>query len=166
MSHVDPDRVVSDFVAGRVSRRVLITQLMAAGAAVCGLGRLGRADDGEGGDTQANGSATFEAKSVHHLALNVTDVPRSRDWYMQHLGLEPTRDGRTSSFLRCGNERDFLALFKNDEPGLHHYAFAIEQYDQQDAAERLRAAGLTPKLRGGRIYFDDPDGIEVQVSQA
>jgi hypothetical protein len=49
---------------------------------------------------------------------------------------------------------------------MHHYSYAIPDYDQQVAAERLRGAGLEPKLEGGRIYFDDPDGIVVQVSQA
>ena len=36
--------------------------------------------------------------------------------------------------------------------------------DEFVAARRLQAAGLTPKPWGGRMYFDDPDGIEVQVS--
>ena len=34
-----------------------------------------------------------------------------------------------------------------------------------DAAERLRAVGIEPRLRGNRIYFPDADGIEVQLAQ-
>jgi catechol 2,3-dioxygenase-like lactoylglutathione lyase family enzyme len=168
----DPDRMVTDFVEGRMSRRSLIAHLMAMGAAAAGVGGMAggiahgvaRNDDAPAGGNDA-GEPTFTAKGLDHIALNVTDIERSSEWYMKHLGLEPMSMGRTSVFLRCRDSHDFLALFRSDTPGMHHYSYAIESYDQQEAAERLRAAGLTPKLRGRRIYFDDPDGIEVQVSQ-
>jgi catechol-2,3-dioxygenase len=151
----DAESAVTDFVAGRLSRRQLVARLMALGAAAAGAGRA-LAQEGAG-------SPTFTATGVDHIALNVTDIARSRDWYVKHLGLRVMSDGPTSCFLSAGD--GFLALFKADAPGMHHYSFAIPRYNQQDAAERLRAAGLTPKLRGTRIYFDDPDGIEVQVSR-
>jgi hypothetical protein len=172
----DPDRLVNDFVKGRMSRRSLIAHLMAMGAAaagaagVSGIARAAgssdesRNDDGAGGAGGA-GAPTFTAKGLDHIALNVTDIERSSEWYMKHLGLQPMSASRTSAFLRCPGNRDFIALFRNEKPGMHHYCYAIDSYDQQAAAERLRAAGLTPKLRGRRIYFDDPDGIEVQVDQ-
>jgi len=159
MATQDPDGIVNEFIAGRCSRREMIAGLMAMSAAAAGLpGRTAAAAQA------ANGPPTFQARSIDHIALRVTDIPRSLAWYQRHLGLTVASEGRTSAFLDCGP--DFLALFKSETPGLHHYSFAIPTYDQDDAAERLRAAGLTPKLRGGRTYFDDPDGIEVQVSQA
>jgi hypothetical protein len=168
----DPDRLVNDFVNGRMSRRSLIAHLMAMGAAAAGVGGVARAsgrdDEANEGGNAVGGSGdepTFAAKGLDHIALNVTDIERSSEWYMKHLGLQPMSASRTSAFLRCQNSRDFLALFRSDTPGMHHYCYAIDTYDQQNAAERLRAAGLTPKLRGRRIYFDDPDGIEVQVDQ-
>jgi catechol 2,3-dioxygenase-like lactoylglutathione lyase family enzyme len=164
MSATDPGRLVDEFLAGRVTRRELILRLMSVGAAVGGFASAASAFAADDDDPAAE--PTFAAKSLDHIALNVTDIPRSRDWYMKHLGLRPMSDSRTSSFLRCDGGSDFVALFKSTTPGMHHYSFAIEKYDQQEAAERLRAAGLTPKLRGSRIYFDDPDGIEVQVSQS
>lgn len=157
MVGADADRMVDDFVSGRLSRRRLIASLMAMGAAAAGAPRAVRA-------AVAGETPTFSALSVDHIALSVTDIPRSRDWYVRHLGLRVSREGSTSCFLDCGD--DFVALFAGEKPGLHHYSFAIADYDQQDAARRLRAAGLEPKLRGGRTYFDDPDGIEVQVSPA
>ncbi len=151
------DHIVNEFMVGRLSRRQLIRQLMAMGAATSGAGALARAAQ------QENGS-TFQARSIDHVALSVTDIDRSRAWYERHLGLRTTSVSETSAFLDCGP--DFLALFKGEKPGLHHYSFSIPDYSQKSAAERLREAGLTPKLRGRRTYFDDPDGIEVQVSQA
>lgn len=155
---ISADHLIDEFAAGRLSRRRLIAQLMAMGAAAAGLAdRPGMAAQHDSGD-----SSTFSAQSIDHVALSVTDIPRSRDWYVRHLGLRVMRQSESSCFLDCGD--DFLALFKSDKPGLHHYSFAIPEYDQDDAARRLREAGLTPKPRGRRMYFDDPDGIEVQVS--
>ena len=57
-----------------------------------------------------------------------------------------------------------LALFKGEKPGLYHYCYSIA--DPADAVARLKAAGLAPKRRGDRVYFDDPDGIECQVASA
>ena len=160
----DPDRVVNGFLAGQVSRRELIVRLMALGAGVGGISRLAGAWQSDGASPAAP-PPTFAAKSIDHLALSVKDVELSSAWYRKHLGLTTMSSSRGSAFLRCGNGRDFLALFQNDTPGMHHFSFGIEKYDQEEAAKRLRDAGLTPKLRGNRVYFDDPDGLEVQVSQ-
>ena len=151
----DPVALVEAYESGRMSRRDLITHMMALGAAGLGVGAGARAS------MQSDGP-TFKAVSVDHIALSVTDIPRSRDWYMEHLGLTVQSESDTQCFLDVGD--DFLALFKGDTPGLHHYSFGIRNYDQQENARKLREAGLTPKLRGARTYFDDPDGIEVQVS--
>lgn len=151
-----PEQLVHEYERGGLTRRQLIDRLMAIGAAAAGLGAIRSA-------SASVDQPTFAAQSIDHIALSVTDIPRSRDWYVKHLGLSVASESNTSCFLDCGD--DFLALFKGERGGLHHYSFGIPNYDQQRAAERLRAAGLTPKLRGRRIYFDDPDGIEVQVSQ-
>ena len=156
MTHEQPDQLVDEFMRGRISRRQLITRLMALGAAATGIGGAARA-------ALNNEDATFTARSVDHIALNVTDIARSRAWYVKHLGLTVASEDESSCFLDCGD--DFVALFKADQPGLHHYSFGVPNYDQQEAARRIRDAGMAPKLRGRRIYFDDPDGIEVQVSQ-
>jgi len=154
----DANGIVNDYIAGRCSRRDMISGLMALGAAAAGLSGAASAA------SRTRASATFTARSIDHVALRVTDIPRSRAWYTEHLGLSVSSESETSCFLTCGD--DFLALFKSDAPALDHYSFAIPNYTQDNAARRLRDAGLTPKLRGGRTYFDDPDGIEVQVSGA
>lgn len=158
MGGSEADRVVDEFVGGRIRRRDLIARLMALGAGLSGASRAA-------GAAAATGGPTFAAHVVDHVALSVTDVARSRDWYRRHLGLRVTSDSGSSAFLAC-SRGDFLALFQGSPPGLHHFSFGIPDYDQQDAARRLRAAGLAPRPRGGRMYFEDPDGIEVQVSRA
>ena len=153
------DNMVEDFEHGRISRRQLVAGLVASAAAMSGLPVLGgaRADAQEAG-------GTFEAKGIDHVALRVTDVARSRDFYVRHLGLEVSRDNSPSScFLDCGP--DFLALFRSSGPGLDHLSFGIEDYSAGRAVDRLAAAGLRPTRAGNRVYFDDPDGIQLQVSR-
>ena len=89
------------------------------------------------------------------------DPKKVTEWYQKHLGLKATgREG----FLTTG--KGWLALFKGEKPGLDHYCYSITNYDPADAVARLKAAGLAPKRRGDRVYFDDPDGIECQVAGA
>ena len=141
-------RLVHDFEAGRMSRRQLIASLSALAAV---------------GAAEAQEPSTFRARGLDHIALSVTDVERSRDFYVRHLGLEVSSESLPSNvFLDCGD--DFVALFRGRDPGLHHYSYRIDDYDQREAAERLRAVNLEPSLQGNRIYFPDPDGITVQLS--
>ena len=58
----------------------------------------------------------------------------------------------------------FLTLFRGNKPGLNHYCYAIRDFDPDRAEAKLKAAGLKVRRESGRIYFHDPDGIEVQVS--
>ena len=83
-------------------------------------------------------------------------------FYEKHLGLAVTSASEGSCFLRCG--KDFVALFKARTPGLDHFCFTVDAYEAGDAVTRLRAAGLEPRRQADRVYFDDPDRIEVQVS--
>ena len=109
----------------------------------------------------ADSGPTFNAADLNHIALSVTDVQRSQKWYQKHLGLKPTeREG----FLTTG--KGWLALFQGEQPGLNHYCYSIANYDPAEAVARLKAAGLTPRREEGRVYFDDPDGIECQIASA
>ena len=151
------DCIVDCFERGQLSRRQLVTQLMALGAAAAGLPSLALAAD------EAAKEPTFAATTIDHVALSVTDVKRSVAFYQKHLGLKLTRDGgEGSAFVSCG-ERDFLALFRGDKPGLHHFSFSIPNYNADDAAKRIEAAGLKLRREGNRVYFPDPDGLTVQV---
>ena len=146
------ERMVDDFEGGRLSRRQLVQRLTAAAVVLASGAR----------PAAAQAERTFQATGVDHLALTVTDVDRSRRFYERHLGLTVTSCNASRCFLNCG--RDFLALFRGSRPGLDHFAFAIEGYRPSDAVARLEAAGLAPRRHGNRVYFDDPDNLEVQVT--
>jgi len=77
-----------------------------------------------------------------------------------------TKEGATDEencFLGTGSDF-FLTLFRGEQPGLNHYCYAIKGYDPDRAEAALKAAGLKVRREGGRVYFDDPDGIRVQVA--
>ena len=79
------------------------------------------------------------------------------------LGLEVASEGQRSCFLRC-SEKNFVALFKGEKSAMNHYCYSIEDYDAKEAVEKLTEAGLKPRRSGKRVYFDDPDGLEVQIA--
>jgi len=144
-------RMLDRYDKGTVSRRQLIEGL--AGIA-CGSGAA----------AAAGPASTFRGVGLNHIALRVTDVRRSRDFYRKHFGLPVIRDGESSCFLGLGS--NFLALFSGDKPAMDHYCIAIENFNVDAVVEKLKRQGLNPDRPSGsdRVYFPDADGLTVQVS--
>jgi catechol 2,3-dioxygenase-like lactoylglutathione lyase family enzyme len=154
------EKLVTDFEQGKLSRRQLAQRLIGLGAA------LATAEIAYAQEKPAESSAPlFKAKGLDHIALDVIDVPRSRDFYQKHLGMDVVRGDDNALFM--GADREFfLTLFKADKPGLNHYCYGIEGFDTASAVAKLRDAGINPRETSGRVYFPDPDGIEVQIANA
>ena len=150
------DTLVEDFERGLLSRRQLAARLMGLGAALAVMPETAEARQGD--------NPTFQATGLDHVALNVRNVSRSRDFYVKHLGLKVIRESGEDNCFLGSNDGFFLTLFKGEQPGLNHYCYAIRGYNADQAEEKLKAAGLKPRREGNRIYFPDPDGIEVQVA--
>lgn len=149
--------LVEQFEHGRIDRRQLVAGLGTLVAAVT----TPRAARGQ----ETSETTTFQAVGLNHIALRVTDVLRSREFYKRHLGLQVTRDGgERNCFLSCKN--GFVALFQNDTPGMDHYCYSVIDYDVNSAEEKLKAQGFEPRVvrDDGRIYFKDPDGLTVQLA--
>lgn len=147
--------VVDAFTSGHMTRRELIAAMSGLVAAAA----AGRSLPAHGDET----GPTFTAKGLNHIALRVTDVARSRDFYMQHLGMTIANESLPGNcFLNF--DGGFLALFRGNEPRMDHYCYSVDNYDVQDAAAKLRAAGLEPRIEGQRIYFPDPDLHTVQLA--
>jgi lactoylglutathione lyase len=147
------EQLVEAFERGGISRREMIGGLTAMVAAA------GASAGGTDGTPQ---DSTFQAVGLNHIALHVTDIPRSRAFYIRHLGMSVMSESASSSFLRCGD--NFVALFRNSTAGLAHYCYSVEGYTAGGAEEKLRAEALEPRVEGNRIYFPDPDGLTVQLA--
>ena len=155
--HPQIDRMIDAYDRGRLSRRRLMIELTGLFGVAAGLGAA---------QDRPRPTSTFAATEINHIALAVTDVSRSRKFYEEHMGLGLRSDNSPHSVFLDVGKRDFLALFRADKPGMDHYCYTVDDYQPADAVKRLEAAALKPRRRGNRVYFDDPDGLEVQVSAA
>jgi catechol 2,3-dioxygenase-like lactoylglutathione lyase family enzyme len=103
---------------------------------------------------------------LNHIAVRVADIRRTRAFYQDLLGLPLISESEGSLFLKLGDE--FLTFFRNQAPGLDHYCIAIDDFEPAKVMDTLTKEGLKPRRPSGtdRIYFRDPDGLEVQFSAA
>lgn len=122
---------------------------------------------------------TGSIKSVSEVAFWVRDLDRAVQFYTEHLGfaVEDIAPGQ-NAFLRSGDF--YLVLFNPSDPGtvlaneylartggpkgeVYHIAFRLEPEELDEAAGRLRQAGLPLRgpvafATGRRSYFlEDPD---------
>ena len=141
--------LVGHYETGQLSRRDLILGLAALAAAP---------------QASAQSSSSFKGAEMNHIAINVPDVQRSRDFYQGLLDLPILDESATTCFLGLG-EDNFLSIFQGNT-GLDHYCMGIVDYEVGRVTEELRRLGLNPRQPAGtdRVYFHDPDGIEVQLS--
>lgn len=110
------------------------------------------------------------AAGIHHIALQVSDFERARDFYVEQLGFTPRKNAKPL------DERPFVALeqglgITTGGPGdgrqVDHFAFAVENVDALNA--RLKKAGVTfvkelgPGPYGRAIYVEDPDGNTLEL---
>ena len=120
----------------------------------------------------------------HHIGIIVSDLARSKAFY-RALGFEQAEErvgeDKTLSFLRLGALQ--LELFAYVEPvpaaevlpralGFRH--FALETHDIDTVFAELWAAGILPEDAAIRelptgwrlLFFNDPDGVEIEIKQA
>jgi catechol 2,3-dioxygenase-like lactoylglutathione lyase family enzyme len=110
-------------------------------------------------------TSVFRGDGVDHVAFRVSDLERSRDYYQRLFGLPVRRQSSSSCFLGIG-ESNFLALFQGSPAGMAHFCISVEGYLPDQAVERATRGGLDPRRSGNRVYFDDPDGLEVQIASS
>ncbi len=151
------DQIVEQFEKGQLSRRQLVARLLGLGAAMAVVPDAACAGEA--------GRSTLQAKGLNHIALNVRDLERSAEFYRAHLGLKVVhKQGDFLLVLGRSNDDRFLALFRSDTPGLSHYAYTIEKFDPDEVVRKLNTAGIKHRRERHGIYFNDPDGLVVQVS--
>ena len=121
---------------------------------------------------------------LEHVNITVSDLDRSIAFYCDLLDLEvrwrgtaETSEG-TVRASHIGDERHYLAMFETSRkipapqdygvPGVNHFGFVVESLEA--AKQRLAELGVSvpPESErhfepGHRLYFRDPDDIEVEL---
>ena len=120
---------------------------------------------------------------LEHANITVENVNRSIEFYRHALGLELRWEGEISSddgeplkAAHIGNKDYYLAFFEAEKQGkapsnyesagINHIAFVVD--DLTEYRSRLNELNVKIHLEydyepGTRIYFFDPDGVEIEL---
>ena len=118
---------------------------------------------------------------LEHVNLTVSDLERSAKFYRELFGYRTRWRGKTAQgqpAVHVGNDHHYIALFQAERPGkferdygdvgMNHLGLIV--HDLGDMKSRLQRLGVDPHHEadyepGQRLYFFDPDGIEVELVQ-
>lgn len=116
----------------------------------------------------------FKAYAYSHVVLNVADLAKGRDFYQEMLGMKliydqpASADGKRppQSFLRFGQNTLYLRPAGGDGKAFcNHFAFVVENYDQNAVEAELKRRGLDPKPDSKLAWtIADPDGMRIEVA--
>jgi catechol 2,3-dioxygenase-like lactoylglutathione lyase family enzyme len=115
----------------------------------------------------------FKATSFSHVVLNVpeTDLPKERDFYSGMYGMkviyESLQGSNPQIFLRFGKNTLYLRKTPkpSDAPYCNHYAFVVDDYNQDAVEKKLRSRGFDPKPDSKLAWtITDPDGMRIEVA--
>ena len=118
-----------------------------------------------------------QPKRVGHLVLNVKNVQKSTQFYIEVLGFQVALQKKDATFLTCGKIHHDLALFQASPMaspvskgglGLNHMALQVEDFDMltqyyhvlkdREIIDRTTDHGMTRS-----IYLTDPDGNGIEL---
>lgn len=109
-----------------------------------------------------NKDAVCHARTVNHIAISVSDLQRSKEWYCRMFGLRVIQESEESVLLGFGES--MLVLRPGSNPGtLSHFMFGIDGYAARELEAKLKAENLDPQEDSDSFHVRDPDGLDVQV---
>ena len=119
--------------------------------------------------------------ALAHVAVTVTDLGRSREWYQQLFGAAPVLDEDTGPFhhvvwllggtligIHQHAEPSSDEPFDERRPGLDHVAFGcanraeLEQWESHLNGLGITHGGIVDAPYGSGLSFRDPDNIALE----
>lgn len=160
------DELFDDYEKKKLGRREFVAALLAA---------AGAASAAPQAMAQQAPAPVAIGRSMNHVSLSVTDVNRSAAFYNSVLGMEIiSRPANGGLNMGLGDE-SFLGLYELGNPGrMHHMCIGVDNYDADELAAKLETHGIQARVNrdpanrtsgGDQLYFNDPDGISVQLAQ-
>ena len=136
---------------GKLSRRELIgvlTMLAAAG-------------------TKAEAATLMGGINIDHIAVQVSDLKVSQDFYRNVFGLTLRTEPRADGSVRLDLEQSGFFVLRNARPTgtVDHVAIKVEGFNKDLVTRQLRDSGVTPIDGGSGAGFHvvDPDGFKIQL---
>ena len=120
--------------------------------------------------------------ALGHVAVTVTDIDRSREWYSKLFGSSPVLDEDTGTFYHVVYALGGGTLFgihthpkDNDQPdfsefrtGLDHVAFGVASRSELETWEKkldemgISHGGIKDAPYGSGLSFRDPDNLPLE----
>lgn len=121
--------------------------------------------------------AKFGNQGLDHVAIGVEDVERSARFYAEVLGLERAHEAWDVPVVMAANGTGVAIFDKDLHPGVGggqpdvrilHIAFRLDRGGFERARAELSERGLEPRFSdhgiSHSIYFDDPDGHQLELT--
>lgn len=113
----------------------------------------------------------IETSGIDHVVLHVSDLERSRRFYLDVLGMTVAHESSGRAFLSCGAQLVALFEVRGGAPvkagaELNHLALRVDSGTYEELKAYLEGRGIEVTGRPGDercIYFDDPDGHRLQL---
>jgi catechol 2,3-dioxygenase-like lactoylglutathione lyase family enzyme len=119
----------------------------------------------------AQTTVQIKTTGIDHVVLWVSDLERSKRFYIDLLGMTVHHESDWQSFLWCGEQQ--VALFQQKDGAavktgaeLNHMALRMEPASYAQVKARLEREGIEVSGRPGDptcVYFHDPDGHRLQL---
>jgi catechol 2,3-dioxygenase-like lactoylglutathione lyase family enzyme len=110
----------------------------------------------------------FHTRGMHHLAIQVSDMARSAEFYGKLFGESTPGNGNSPQpTFQAGETR--ILLYNpapTKPPKIDHFSALVDNFDAPAALKVVQSLGANAKLsaQGTLNEFFDPDGIRLQVT--
>jgi catechol 2,3-dioxygenase-like lactoylglutathione lyase family enzyme len=152
--HEQLDGLLTQYEQGRITRREMLLGMTVLAAAPAAM--------------SAAQSPIGTVTSLNHVTVFVPDVQKSVRFYQDLLGLKVLTKQDAGINLAAGS--GFLGIYpaRGAATGsINHVCFGMENFDAQEVSKRLAERGVKANIRmrgeTPELYFDDVDGIRVQL---
>ena len=116
----------------------------------------------------------IKTNGLNHIALKVTDLERTAQFYTDLFNMEITRRTPEMTFLKTIGSTDMITLNRSEaditpEQGMVHFGFIVEpgQFDAAlqtiEANATLIVSGPGTRDQGRYVFISDPDGYTVEL---
>lgn len=110
----------------------------------------------------------FHTRGMHHLAIQVSDMARSAEFYGKLFGENTPGNGNPPQPTYQAGETRILLYnpAPTKPPKIDHFSALVDNFDAPAALKVVQGLGANAKLsaQGTLNEFFDPDGIRLQVT--